>query len=112
MGRFQGPVKMGYGFLQSFKTMSKGLSYTRKIQVFSGLLEDKALLWFLRTKFGSWLELKQEFIQTWCVLMTSTNVIVEVAKVVQKNMNIFAVMLQSSKNITGSSKGHYLKRQL
>ena len=64
--------------------MSKGLSDARKIQVFSGLLEDKALSWFLGTKFGSWLELKQEFIQTWCVVLTSTNAIVEVAKVVQK----------------------------
>ena len=35
-------------------------------------------------KFGSWSELKQEFIQKWCVVITSTNAIVEVAKVVQK----------------------------
>ena len=42
-GLFYGPVKKGYGFLQSFKTMIKGLSDARKIQVFSGLLEDKAL---------------------------------------------------------------------
>ena len=26
MGRFHGPVEKGYGFLQSFKTMSEGLS--------------------------------------------------------------------------------------
>ena len=48
MGRFHGPVKKGYGFLQSFKTMSKGLSDARKVQVFSGLLEEKALSWFLK----------------------------------------------------------------
>ena len=30
------------------------------------------------------MELKQEFIQMWCVVMTSTNAVLEVAKVVQK----------------------------
>ena len=84
MGCFHVPVKKGYSFLQSYKTMSEGLLDTRKIQVFSGLQEDEALLWFLSTKFRSWLELKQGFIQMWCVLMTATNAIVEVAKVVQK----------------------------
>ena len=43
--------------------MSEGLSDARKIQVFSGLLEDEALSWFLGTKYGSRLELKQEFIK-------------------------------------------------
>ena len=46
--------------------------------------EDKALLWFLGTKIGSWLELKQNLIQMWCFVMTITNAIVEVAKVFQK----------------------------
>ena len=76
MGRFHGPVKKENGFLYSFKTMSKGFSDARKIQVFSGYLKDEAILWFLGTKFRSWLELKQEFVQTWCVVMTSTNAIV------------------------------------
>ena len=53
MGYFYGPVEKEYGFLKSFKTMSEGLSDARKVQVFSGLLEEKALLWFLGTKFGS-----------------------------------------------------------
>ena len=42
-GLFHGPFKKGYGFLQSFNAMIEGLSDTRKIQVFSGLLEDDAL---------------------------------------------------------------------
>ena len=34
IGHFHGPVEKGYGFLQSFKTMSEGLSDARKVQVF------------------------------------------------------------------------------
>ena len=67
------------------------MSDAKKVQVFSGLLEKEALLWFLETKFGSWLELKPEFIQTWCFMMTSTNAIVEVAKEVQKEHEQFCI---------------------
>ena len=37
----------------------------------------------LGTKFASWEELEAEFLQTWCVVMSSTMAIVEVAKVHQ-----------------------------
>ena len=84
MERFHGPIEKGYGFLQYFKTMSEGMLGARKMQVFSGLLEHEALLWFLGTKFASWEELETEFLQTWCVVMSSTTAIVEVAKVHQR----------------------------
>ena len=84
MGCFHVTVEKGYGFLQFFKTISEGLSDTRKIQVYSDLLEDEALLWFLGTKFGSWLDIKQEFIKTWCVVMKAKNEIVDVEKVFKK----------------------------
>ena len=69
---FHGPNERGYGFLQSFKTMSKGMLGARKMQVFSGLLEHEVLLWFLGTKFASWEELEAELLQTYCVVMSST----------------------------------------
>ena len=53
------------------------------MQVFAGLLEGEALSWYLGTSFGSWKELENEFVQTWCVYI-STTAIVEVAKVYQK----------------------------
>ena len=61
-------------------------SYTnnRKMQIFAGLLEGEALSWYLGTSFSSWKELETEFVQNWCVYMSSTTVIVEVAKVYQK----------------------------
>ena len=96
MERFHGPVKKGYGFLQSFKAMAEGMTDGRKIQVFSGLLEKEALSWFLGTKFHSWKELEEEFLQTWCVVMTSTNAIVDVAKIFQKENKyiwIYALLL-------------------
>ena len=46
MEQFHGPVEREYGFLQSFKTMSEGMPGARRMQVFSGLLERKVLLWF------------------------------------------------------------------
>ena len=46
MERFHGPVERGYKFLQSFKTMSKGMPGARNIQVFSGLLKNEVLSWF------------------------------------------------------------------
>ena len=47
MGCFHSPVEKGYGFLQSFKTMSKGLSDARRIQVFQVYLKT-------RLCHGSW----------------------------------------------------------
>ena len=64
--------------------MSDGLSKERKIQVFSGLLEREVLEWFLGSCFSSWLELETDFLQTWCVVMTATDAIVDVAKLYQK----------------------------
>ena len=46
MEQFHGPVEKGYGFLQSSKTMSKGMPGARKMQVFFGLLEHEVLLCF------------------------------------------------------------------
>ena len=49
-----------------------------------GLLVGKALSWHLGTVFSSWKELEEESIQMWCIYMSSTLAIVEVAKVYQK----------------------------
>ena len=49
--QFYSPVEKKYGFLQSFKAVSDGLSDERKIQVFSGLLEREVLEWFLVSVF-------------------------------------------------------------
>ena len=84
MNRFHGPVDKGYGFLQSFKAMSAGMSDKGKRQAFSGLLENEVLSWFLGTKFKTWQELEEEFLSTWCIVMSSTTAIVEVAKIVQE----------------------------
>ena len=54
------------------------------MQIFAGLLEGEALSWYLSTSFSLWKELENEFVQTWCVYMSSTTAIVEVAKVYQK----------------------------
>ena len=53
MDQFYGPFKKGYGFSQSFKSVSDWLSNESKIQVFSGLLEREALRWFLGSRFNS-----------------------------------------------------------
>ena len=81
---FHGPVDKGYGFLQSFKAISAGMSDKGKRQEFSGLLENKVLSWFLGTKFKLWRELEEELLSTWCIVMSSTTAIVEVAKIVQE----------------------------
>ena len=81
MERFHGPVEKGYAFLQSFKTMIGSFTNNRKMQIFAGLLEGEALSWYLGTSLSSWKELETEFVQTWCVYMSSTTAIVEVAKV-------------------------------
>ena len=57
MDQLHGPVNKEYGFLQSFKAVSVGLSNERKIQVFSGLLEHEVLEQFLVSCFNFWLEL-------------------------------------------------------
>ena len=54
------------------------------MQIFAGLLEKEALSWYLGTSFSLWKELENEFVQTWCVYMSSATAIVEVAKVYQK----------------------------
>ena len=76
---FHGPVEKAYGFLQSIKTMSEGMPGARRMQVFSWSLEHEVFLWFLGIKFDSWEELEAEFLQTWCVVMSYTTAIVEVA---------------------------------
>ena len=48
------------------------------------MLEGQALSWYLGTSFCSWKELGTEFVQTWCIYMSYTTAIVEVAKVYQK----------------------------
>ena len=73
-------LRKGMGFLQSFKAVSDGLSNERKIQVFSGFLECEVLEWLLGSKFNTWLELEYNFLQTWCVVIRSTNAIFEAAK--------------------------------
>ena len=70
--------------------MAEGMTDGRKIQVFSGLLEKEALSWFLGTKFHLWKELEEEFLQTWCVVMTSTNAKVDVAKIFQKENETYS----------------------
>ena len=79
-----GQWKKDMFLLQSFKTMTGGYNDNRKMQIFAGLLEGEALSWYLGTSFSSWKELENEFVQTWCVYMSSTTAIVEVAKVYQK----------------------------
>ena len=54
------------------------------MQIFAGLLEGEALSCYLGTSFSLWKELENEFVQTWCVYMSSTTAFVEVAKVYQK----------------------------
>ena len=84
--------------------MSDGLSDERKIQVFSGLLEREVLEWFLGSRFSSWLELETDFLQTWCVVMTATDAIVDVAKLYQKENEHIRVYASNLKNIVGFSK--------
>ena len=43
------------------KAMTEGMTNGRKLQVFSGLLGKKALLWFLGTKLQIWKELEEKF---------------------------------------------------
>ena len=81
--------------------MSDGLSNERKIQVISGLLEREVLEWFLGSKFYTWLELEDDFLQTWCVATTLMDVIVKEAKRYQTETNIFVSMPQSLKNFGG-----------
>ena len=85
MNWLHGPVDKGYGFLRLFKAMSAGMSDKGKRQVFSGLLENKVLSWFLGTKFKLWRELEEEFLSTWCIVISSMTAIVEVAKIVQED---------------------------
>ena len=84
--------------------MSDGLSNERKIQVFSGLLEREVLEWFLGSRFSSWSELKTDFLQTWCVVMTADDAIEMLPSCIKKNMSIFVSTLQNLKNIVGFSK--------
>ena len=72
-----------------------------KLYVFLGLLEDKALSWYLVTRLKSWSELEQEFNQMWCIVMTATNAILEVAKIFQKERNTFGCIPLSLKGIKG-----------
>ena len=83
----------------------------RKIQVFSGLLEKEALSWFLGTKFHLWKELEEEFLQTWCVVMTSTNAIVDVQRSFKRKTNIFGYMLLTLRNTEDFLWRRLLKRQ-
>ena len=46
--------------------------------------EHVILDWFIGSRFNFWLELKTNLLQTWFVVMTSTDAIVEVAKYYQK----------------------------
>ena len=50
-------------------------------------------MWFLGTKFASWEELEAEFLQTWCIAISSTTAIVEVAKVHQRELDHIHVYL-------------------
>ena len=84
MERFHGPVEKGYAFLQSFKIQTGSFLEEKRKQISAGLLEGEALSWYLGTVFSLWRELEEEFIQTWCIYMSSTSAIVEVAKVYQK----------------------------
>ena len=84
MERFHGPVEKGFAFVQSFKTMTGSFTDNRKVQIFAGLLEKEALFWHLGTSFSLLKLLETEFVQTWCVYISSTTAIVEVAKVYQK----------------------------
>ena len=73
--------------------MSEGTLGARKMQIFSGLLEREVLSWFLGTKFASWKELEAEFLQTWCVVVSSTMAIIEVAKFHQRESDHICVYL-------------------
>ena len=77
-------MEKGYTFLQSFRTQTGSFSDDKWMQIFAELLEGEALSWYLGTVFSSWKELEEEFLQTWCVYMSSTLAIVEVSKVYQK----------------------------
>ena len=71
MGRFHGLVEKGCGFLQSFKTMSEGMPGSRKMQVFSGLLEHKRCcgIWEPSLLLGkSWRVNSCKLGVLWCLL--------------------------------------------
>ena len=69
------------------------------MQIFAGLLEGEALSCYLGTSLSFWEELETEFVQTWCVYMSSTTAIVEAAKVyLKEHKKISECMLKNLKN--------------